>query len=106
ARRVRWIEEAVQDLRFGLRALIKAPSFTIVVVLSLVLGIGVNTAIFTAVNGLMRPRAIHDPRTFVSISTTWSKSAYEYLLSHTPALSELIVRSDETALLAPAGAAD
>jgi hypothetical protein len=61
ARGVRWIEEITQDLRFGLRALIHAPAFSIVVVLSLVLGIGVNTAIFTAVNGLMRPRAIHGP---------------------------------------------
>ena len=57
-------------------------------------------------NGLMRPRVIHDPRTFVSIPQTWSKPAYDYMRAHTPALSELIARSDENVLLAPASAAD
>src|SRR5579864_7058288 len=49
----RWLEELLQDLRFAVRMLGKNPGFTAVVVLTLALGIGVNTAIFSLVDQLL-----------------------------------------------------
>jgi predicted permease len=46
-------EDVVQDLQFGLRMLFKSPTFTCVSVLTLAIGIGANTAIFTVVNALL-----------------------------------------------------
>ncbi len=48
-----FIETAWRDVRFGVRALVHSPVFSVVTVLSLALGIGANTAIFSVVNGLL-----------------------------------------------------
>ena len=61
------LERLGQDLRFGLRMLFKQPGFTLIAVSTLALGIGVNTALFTGFNLLLRPKPIKDPETVVKL---------------------------------------
>jgi predicted permease len=63
------LETLFQDLRYGIRMLRKNPGFTCVAVLTLALGIAVNTAVFTAFDALvLRPRPVKDPDSLASLS--------------------------------------
>jgi predicted permease len=79
ARGTRWLENVVQDLRYASRILAKAPVFTTMAVLSLALGIGANTAIFSIVNGvLLRTLPVREPHRLVLLQGgSWTNPIWE-----------------------------
>ena len=79
ARGLSLVESIVQDLRFGLRMLRKNPGFTAVAVITLALGIGANTAVFTVVNGvLLRAMPFPEAERLFLVSLTPGGGPFEW----------------------------
>jgi len=77
------METLFKDVRYGVRMLLKSPGFTIVAVLSLALGIGANTAVFSSISSfLFAPLPVADPSRLVALSTADSKNPGPLPTSH------------------------
>ena len=74
-----WLERLGQDLRYALRALCRAPAFSVVAILTLTLGIGVDTAVFSVVNGvLLRPLPFPEPDRLTVVSYDYESPFLAY----------------------------
>jgi putative ABC transport system permease protein len=88
-RRVRWVEELPRDVGFGVRALRRAPGFAVAVVLTLALGIGANTAMFTLLRGtLLRPLPHREGERLVYLRQSAQGTGQENVLFSVPELAD------------------
>jgi putative ABC transport system permease protein len=77
-----WWDQLLQDTRYGLRLCVRAPGFSIVVVLTLALGIGLNTAVFSVVNAvLVRPVAYPNPERLVWVAPVDDRGQDDVVMS-------------------------
>lgn len=96
-----------QDLRYSLRSLLKRPGFTVVVIATLALGIGVNAALFSVFNLLLRPLPVKEPESVVRLTfeegshrtDRFSFPDYAYIRDHNQSFSDVLAVYEEERFL-------
>jgi predicted permease len=102
ARGVRPLEDLFHDLRYAARTLRRSPAFAAVAILSLALGIGANTAIFSLIDAVMLRRLpVSEPARLVQITRSWgtqpgsfSYPLFEHIRDHTQPFAGILAQSD------------
>ena len=111
---VRWIEDAVSDVRYGLRGLLKTPLSTAVILVTLALGIGANTAIFTLIDvAMIKSLPVSHPEELVMLtlnaagaskgSSSFSQSLWEQIRDHQDVFAGLFAYGSTSADLGVGG---
>jgi putative ABC transport system permease protein len=104
-RRVDYIENLVQDLGYGIRLIVKKPGFAAVAMVTLALGVGANTAIFSLVNGiLLRPLPYNQPDRLARLTEYYPKGAYVTLRDQSQTMDVAACAAGEELNLARTGA--
>lgn len=117
ARGLRWPDELRQDVHYAFRTLRKAPGFTAAAVLSLAIGIGVNTAIYSVVSAaLIRPLPYADPGHLVAVYETqtalgekfgsFANANYADLRANVPSLKDIAAHTSTGVNLMAGGEAE
>src|SRR5437870_3307467 len=97
ANRIAREDVMMSDLRYALRMLLKAPAFTIIAILTLTLGIGANSAIFSVVDAvLLRPLPFPKPNELVAV---WSQMALENSEKETESIPDYVDLRDQSQTL-------
>src|SRR5258705_12971251 len=98
------MELLLNDIRYGIRGLLKRPGFTAISVITLALGIGANTAIFSVVNAvLLKPIPLRDPERLVMV---WEDAAFAGFPRNTPAPANYVDWKTQNQVFADMAAQD
>src|SRR5579864_8756119 len=91
-----WLRDLGQDVFYGLRMLRRSPGVAAVAALSVALGIGANTAVFSVVNGFQRPLPVRSPEQLVVLAadTKGDETGFQYEFSY-PALQDFRRQSSQ-----------
>src|SRR5687768_17201238 len=109
AYRARFLENVIADVRFAIRGFRRSPSFALTAILTVAIGIGASTAIFSVVDAvLLRPLPIPHPNDFTYLGWVWKKGndvpsltslQYEYVRENSRTLEALTTyRTDEAVI--------
>ena len=106
----RWLESLLGDLRYAIRTLRSAPAFALVAILSLALGIGANTAIFSLINAVMlKSLPVRNPEELMMVlrdsSQQTTNPIWEYIRDHQDVFSHTLTYDGAEFNLASAGQA-